>query len=169
MAFTQFDRSLLRIPNVALGISCVLFLCSIGVIFINSSKEDAKVRQAKEDLKSLNSAIEKLARDTKLVPGRLRASLCVQETETYVDSCTAGIQCTDGLFPNWKGPYIDLVPIDPWGTHYFFDPDYVCHKNVTGCEDVPDNSLVRAVVSFGPNKVEAYDDGDNVVLVICRA
>ena len=52
----------------------------------------------------------------------------------------AGLLSATGAFTNWKGPYIQAIPKDPWGSDYFFDPDYYI-----------DGTPLPAVGSFGPN------------------
>jgi len=63
----------------------------------------------------------------------------------------AGLVQTDGNYRNWAGPYIGLIPLDPWGNNYFFDTDYTV-----------DGNLRVVVGSYGPNGVglNLYDSDD---------
>ena len=149
-------------------IAIIGILSSVVLVSLNSAKHKAKVARAHAELNQLRTAIGILEIDTNLLPGKLSLSPCVQNPEIYLDRCGAGIQCTDGGFPGWSGPYMNVVPKDPWGTYYYFDPDYRCRTFVKGCEGVPDNTWLQVAVSFGPNKSENYDDGDNVVVILCR-
>lgn len=86
-----------------------------------------------------------------------------------------------GSFNTWNGPYIRNLNalMDPWGRHYWFDPHYRCHTYVSGCENLPNEQWVNAVVSAGPNGVidygplgnhgahQPYPDFDNIVRIIC--
>ena len=70
-----------------------------------------------------------------------------------------GLLSTDGNYPNWGGPYIDEIPLDPWGNPYFFDSDY----------DVPPTGGNDAVVlgSFGPNGVgQNLYDSDDIIIIL---
>lgn len=161
-------------------IAILSVVMSIGMIAYQKGIEKARVEKAKADLAQLKTAISQLEEDTNRSPGvnpgppptPLRITPCVQNPEVYLDTCDAGLRCTNGLLSNWNGPYMNPVPKDPWGTSYFFDPDYKCFKFVEGCQQIPDLNntgvWVRAIVSFGPNKLETYNDGDNVVLVLCQ-
>lgn len=114
-------------------------------------------------------AIELLYDDTGQHPAHLSPSPCVQDPERYLDLCSAGLICTDGGFPDWNGPYISIVPRDPWGNRYIFDADFRCNTGVLGCEGIPNGVTVRAIHSGGPNGsgINSYDS-DNIVLVLCR-
>ena len=70
----------------------------------------------------------------------------------------AGIRQTDGLFPNWNGPYIQILPLDPWGNNYFIDTDYMTAQG--------DKAVVG---SYGPNGLGLNDyDDDDVIYIINR-
>jgi len=149
-------------------IAIIGLVASIILVSVNSARQKARISAAQAELSQIYLAIEFLYDDTGLNPRHLSLSPCVQNPEVYLNSCAAGLECTDGGFPGWNGPYMPKVPQDPWGTYYYFDADYRCRTFVKGCEGIPDNAWVRAIVSFGPNKSENYDDGDNIVLVLCR-
>ena len=159
------------------GFTLIELLVVIAIIGILSStvlgslqgaKERARITRAQSDLHQLRIAINKLEIDTGLHPNKLKPTPCVQDPEVYLNSCAAGIQCTDGGFPNWNGPYVTSVPKDPWGTYYYFDPDYRC-TDQKGCEGIPSGTWVRAILSFGPNKTENYGPGsDDIVSVLCK-
>ena len=68
----------------------------------------------------------------------------------------AGLLTTNGSFPNWNGPYLPSIPLDPWGNNYFFDSDYLV------------NGHNRVVIgSFGPNGVgpNVYDSDDVIKII----
>ena len=63
----------------------------------------------------------------------------------------SGLVATDGNFPNWNGPYIPEIPLDPWGNRYFMDTDY----QISGVDNV-------VLGSYGPEAVcnNCYNDTD---------
>jgi hypothetical protein len=124
-------------------------------------------------MRQLYTAIEFLQNDTGEYPNHFDESPCINASannEIFLNDCAAGLECTDGNFVGWNGPYVGNVPLDPWGSNYLFDTDYTCHTNVPGCEVLADGTVVRAIVSFGPNGVgiNQYNEPDNQVFVICR-
>jgi general secretion pathway protein G len=147
-------------------IAIIGLLSSVVMASLNSAREKGKIAKVQSDLKQLQLAIEFLFDDTGLHPSKIRTSPCVQNPEVYMDSPAAGIAATDGGFPGWSGPYMSNVPIDPWGTNYYFDPDYQCGAATVGCGG--STQMARVVQSFGPNKAQNYGDGDDLVLLLCR-
>lgn len=146
-------------------ISIIGLLSSIALTSFNAARTKARTARAQADLQQLRAAVELLYSDTGLNPYKLSTSPCVQDPEGYLNTSAAGIQATDGGFPNWRGPYIASVPTDPWGTNYYFDGDYICGPTTLGCNG--SNQLVRAIQSFGPNKTQTYGNGDDIVIVLC--
>lgn len=146
-------------------IAIIGVLSSVALASLNSGREKARTAKAMADLKQFQLAIGYLYDDTGLHPNKLSLSPCVQNPEVYLNSPAAGIQSTDGGFPGWDGPYISEVSKDPWGTNYYFDPDYQCGAGTLGCSF---DGWARVIQSFGPNKAQNYGDGDDVVLVLCR-
>ncbi len=140
-------------------------LSSVVLASLSTAREKARVAKAQAELKQLQLAIELLYDDTNLHPNKLTLSPCVQNPEVYLNSPAAGIGSTDGGFPGWNGPYMN-VPLDPWGTNYYFDPDYTCGASTLGCGGIA--QTIRVIQSFGPNKAQTYGNGDDVVLVLCR-
>jgi general secretion pathway protein G len=138
----------------------VLIIGVIGAIAwpnIGKARNKARTEQAKADLEMLSSAILQLAWDTGNWPGGLDRSV-VNDAETWnLATSNAGILTASAtLFPGWRGPYMRSVPLDPWGSPYFFDPDY----RVTG-----ENHIV--VGSFGPNRVgQNYYDEDDIYILL---
>ncbi len=154
-------------------IAIIGLLASIVMVNLNAARNKAKIGKTLAELRNIRSGIEMLFDDTGQYPAHIGfASDCDPETgpEEYLDTCTAGLQCTDGGFPNWGGPYMTEVPEDAWGNSYIFDADYTCSPGIRGCEEYTagGNNNVRAIHSGGPNGsgINSYDS-DNIVLVIC--
>ncbi|MBI4224765.1 MAG: type II secretion system protein GspG [Candidatus Sungbacteria bacterium] len=149
-------------------ISIISLLASIVLASLNSARAKARIARARADLSEFRKAIALLEDDTSQSPNHNSVSTCIQDPEVYLDAPAAGIQATDGNFPNWRGPYMTTVPLDPWGNRYIFDADFFCQGDI-GCENIPNGTVLRVVHSGGPNGsgISVYD-GDNVVLVLCR-
>ena len=123
---------------------------------IRKSRLAGQQKKAEAELQLISAAVEQLAWDTGLLPRALNRVKPGSSECWNLTTADAGLMATDGDFPNWKGPYIRDIPLDPWGSRYFFDPDYRI------------NGAYKMVVgSFGPNKVgrNVYDK-DNVYVLV---
>ncbi len=152
------------------GFTIIEFLVVIGIIGLLSTmvmagtyyaKAYAKNKKTYADLATIAKAIDNLALDTGQWPGHhipyIPCSLNCDSNEIEDLSIgLAGIKDTDGLFPNWSGPYIQILPNDPWGSAYFYDSDYEI-----------DGQTKAVVGSYGPNKqgLNSYDDDDIVYII----
>ncbi|MES2006474.1 MAG: prepilin-type N-terminal cleavage/methylation domain-containing protein [Patescibacteria group bacterium] len=158
-------------------IAIIGILAGIVLGSVNSARQNAQIVAAKAELAQIGSAITILALDTGLIPSLGSSKIGVEEcvcngacdgsaNELYVDTAAAGIDSTDGNYPNWRGPYMSTIPLDPWGSPYIFDSDYTCGTQI-GCEAF-NGSIVSVVHSAGPNKsaINAYDS-DDIVRVFC--
>jgi len=129
-------------------------LSSIVLSSVNSAREKAQIGKARAEVGELRKAIALLEGDTGQWPGHKT----IEDVESGgsgnelwdLNAPVVGLVATDGSFPNWQGPYIRTVPLDPWGNPYFFDTDY--DIDLGG-----GSTWAAAVGSFGPN-----GDGQNV-------
>jgi len=139
-------------------IVCIGLLTSIAVPVYSKARNSSRIRQAEADLQIISAGILQLAYDTGLWPGRLARNSTHNPELWDLSVARAGLIATDGLFPNWQGPYVPSIPRDPWGANYFFDPDYTA------------GSRVRVVVgSFGPNgNGRNIYDSDNIFVLLDR-
>jgi len=147
-------------------IAIIGILSSVVLASLGNAREKARVAKALQDINQLRNAVELLYNDTGQYPNHHPLSPCGANAEVYMDNPAAGIQSTDGSFPSWGGPYMSQVPTDPWGTNYYFDPDYACGATTRGCGGLAGNA--RVIQSFGPDKSQTYGNGDDIVAVMCR-
>jgi len=124
-------------------------------------RDTSNLNVARSDLEMLSAAIEQLAIDTEKWPGGMPYGDRGTFPEVWdLAGPTAGLVSNDGRFTNWAGPYMKVVPHDPWGHDYFLDNDYTIGG--TG-------ATVVVVGSFGPNGVgpNLYDS-DDIYSVLLR-
>jgi len=145
--------------ELIVNIAIIAILAAIAIPAFMSFREKAKIAQAKADIRKIRTAIEQLLLDTGQWPGHQNEGKTNTSGTNEIwdlSAANAGLLKTDGLFPNWRGPYLQSVPKDPWGMNYFFDTDY----SVSGQWKV-------ALGSFGPNKCcqNTYDSDDIVIFL----
>lgn len=132
-------------------------LTSMAIISIVKVRENMRLKHAKTELEMIAAAVRQLAWDTGKWPTGLTRIDKTMEYEAWdLTKGSAGITKTDGSFNNWKGPYLSKIPIDPWGSKYFFDPDY----KINGIDCV-------VIGSLGPNRTgrNSYNE-DNLYTII---
>lgn len=149
------------ILELIVNVAIIGILAAIAIPAYITFKDKARVAQARSDLHNIRLAIEQLANDTEKWPGPQNVGVTADAEVWDLNASKAGLVATNGGFPNWKGPYTQSVPKDPWGSNYFFDPDYYT-SGVMG--QGPESAVIG---SFGPNKCcrNTYDS-DNVILVM---
>jgi len=135
-------------------ITIIGILAAIAIPQFSAYREKAKVAVATSELKEIQLVIELLACDTEKWPGPNEVGETADQEVWDLNAANAGLVATGGAFPGWNGPYIASVPKDPWGTDYFFDPDY----RIGGV-------FYAVIGSFGPNGVGPNQyDSDNVII-----
>lgn len=151
-------------------------LATISVATFSGYFDKARAAHAQAELAQINKDLIRLTLDTGLLPGAQDANICVHNNEVNLEDCEAGLYCTDGSFPNWRGPYSRVDYLDPWGNRYIFDPDTHCTfgaNNPNGCEPY-DGEIVRSILSPGPDGEYGSTSQptltyDNIVLVLCHS
>ncbi|OGF68830.1 hypothetical protein A3C73_01480 [Candidatus Giovannonibacteria bacterium RIFCSPHIGHO2_02_FULL_44_11] len=129
-------------------------LASIILVRLNLAREKAKIVRARAEVKQIRTAVVLLEGDSGEWPGHKT----LDDIETGVSNNemwdlsvqAAGIIATDGNFARWSGPYMNVMPKDPWGNDYFFDTDY-------DIDPTAGTQWAAVIGSFGPN-----GDGQNV-------
>jgi type II secretion system protein G len=137
-------------------VSIVGTLAGFAIPMYTTYKNRVKAAQALAELKDIQFAIELLASDTEKWPGPNDVGVTANQEVWDLSAANAGLVVANAGFPGWDGPYIQLVPQDPWGSDYFLDPDY----RINGTD-------FAVIGSFGPNTVgrNVYDS-DNVILFL---
>ncbi len=151
--------------EILITISIIGILSSIVLTNLTDSRERAKIAKAQLELRGIRNAVLLLSSDTQLWPGGLALDLvgCGASNNEIGDLSTdeAGIVGNDGTFdPNWNGPYMESIPVDPWGRNYFFDTDY----------QIEDTSWTAVLGSLGPNGGAINDyDSDNIITILASS
>lgn len=150
-------RSAFTLIEIMVVVGVLAVIAAIAMPNLTRARENAKIRRATADLEMISAALLKMGWDTGKFPYGI-ARNTIGDAETWdLESSVGGLIVSNAvLFPDWQGPYMDYVPLDPWGSKYFFDPDY----RVGG--------VFRSVVgSFGPNKEgrNVYD-ADNIYIIM---
>ena len=110
--------------ELLVNIAIIGILTAISVSTYMTYKQHAYITRAKADLKNIHLAIEALAVDTEKWPGPNTIGQTANQEIWDLTSDDAGLLSATTAFANWKGPYVQTMPQDPWGNNYFFDPDY---------------------------------------------
>lgn len=137
--------------EVMIAVSIVSMLAASSYPSYQQFREDSQIKEAETDLGVISAAILELAWDTGEFPRGIRRNI-IGDWETWdLSSSYSGLLTNDGRFNDWQGPYLREIPLDPWGSPYFFDPDYRI-----------DGVICSVVGSFGPNGSgrNRYDDDD---------
>jgi len=142
--------------EILVVIGAIGILVGIAIPAYNGYREKADIAAAMHDLKRIETAIIALATDTGEWPKHQNIGEINNggSNEIYdLSAATIGLLIDDAgtSYPNWNGPYIPAVPLDPWGHNYFLDTDY----RIGGVDNV-------VLGSYGPEAVcnNCYNDTD---------
>ncbi|PIS04616.1 MAG: hypothetical protein COT81_05470 [Candidatus Buchananbacteria bacterium CG10_big_fil_rev_8_21_14_0_10_42_9] len=145
-------------------IAIIGLLATIAIVATNIARRKAMVTRAQAEVRQIVTAIALLENDSGEWPGHKT----IEDVESGgsgneiwdLNVDLAGIAGTDGNFSGWDGPYMNSVPLDPWGNNYFFDTDYDIDPGAG-------QKWAAVVGSFGPNGVgQNVYDSDNIFLVL---
>ena len=144
--------------EILVVIGAIGILLGIAIPAYYGYREKSMTARVMEELKMIETGIIALGTDTGKWPGLEDIGVEGSTEIEDLNSPEAGITNNDDDdFSNWNGPYLQEVPRDPWGTHYFFDPDYEIPKG--------NPNQVPVIGSYGPNGEGKNDyDSDDVIL-----
>ncbi|MFO7870733.1 MAG: prepilin-type N-terminal cleavage/methylation domain-containing protein [Kiritimatiellia bacterium] len=148
--------------EVMIAMAIFGLLLAMALPKFSKARETARIEKAQGDLELIAAAAKQLAWDTGKWPGG--QSRTDRDQEIWdLSTSSAGILSRDSGFDEdrWKGPYLDELPDDPWGSKYFFDPDY----NRGGTNYIVVGSRGPNGTGPGPGSVANYDSDDIIVLV----
>ncbi len=150
-------------------IAIIGLLSTFAVVALASAQQSARIAKARSDIDAIATAIQMLGQDTGEWPLHQAVDAtcpgCADNEACGGGDCGArtissgitGLTQNDGVTPytNWRGPYMAVIPLDPWGSEYFLDTDY----DVDPAAPVVWGAVVG---SFGPDKdaLNEYDDND---------
>ena len=152
-----FNRNGYTLLEIMIVTMIIGVLTTIATTSIMKVRGNMRLKRAETELEMIAAAVRQLAWDTGEWPNKWeRTDKDKEEEEWDLTLPKVGLLATDGSFDNWKGPYLAAIPDDPWGSPYFFDPDY----RTNGIDCV-------VVGSLGPNRSgrNRYSE-DNLFVVI---
>lgn len=147
------DRGGFTLLELIVNVAIVATLSAIAIPAYISFRDKAKIAQSKSDLRNIQLAIEQLANDTNKWPGPIDVGQTSGKQVWDLNSDDAGLVQGSKKFTNWRGPYMQSVPKDPWGSDYFFDGNYTIG-----------GTKYAVIGSFGPNKCcQNSSDSDDII------
>jgi len=155
-------------------IAIIGILASATLSALTVARDKAKIAKAKSELRTIYNAMLLLESDTGQSPGGFDATDCrgapnphTEGNGLYISSEHAGLVTHNAAkFPDWDGPYLPNIPLDPWGQEYMFDAYYNCTGGDHNCSG---GFTYTVIHSGGPNGsgLNSYDTC-NITLVICN-
>lgn len=156
---------------IAIGIMGLLF--TIIMVSMQRARQSAKITKAMMEVGQIFKGISLLEMDSEQWPGHKMPyqvdsgasgnEICPDGCAYGLSDCQSGLACNDTInpYPYWNGPYMKVIPKDPWGNEYFFDTDY----------DIdPGAGQEWAVVvgSYGPDGIgnNQYNSDDILYIIV---
>lgn len=159
----RFERGFTLIELLVV-IAIIGILSSTVLASLNSARQKSRMAAAQAEIDQIRKAALLLESDTLEWPGHktvddIESGVSGNEIWDLNDP-SAGLVATDGAFPGWNGPYIQQIPLDPWGNPYFFDTDYDIDPGAG-------QTWGAVIGSFGPNgQGQNLYDSDDIYAVV---
>jgi len=157
------NRKGFTLVELMIVIVIVGILSAMAMVRYRSARERVQIAEAKLWVNRIAKAVETMGAETGEWPGHQPAGyVCYWGKNEVWDLSKpkAGLTRNDDKdpYPSWMGPYIENIPLDPWGNKYFLDTDYYLNDK---------HKYVAVVGSFGPNgKGKNYYDEDNIYVIL---
>lgn len=156
--------------EVLVVIAIIGLLATLTTVAVNRAREKAKIAKAQHDIDAIYTAIGQLMVDSNEWPGHQTPESVNTGSSNEVwdlNATQAGLVATDGLYTDWRGPYMLVINPDPWGNNYFLDTDYSVNSSLDPCDGGGGCHDVVAVGSFGPNGQGQNDyDSDDIIKIV---
>jgi len=158
-------------------IAIIGLLAGIVLVSLGGAREEARRGKARSEIHAIRTALLRLEIDTNewpdhQPPWEVCDVGCPGTNETWdLNTEEAGLTQDDSGSPysGWKGPYLEAVPLDPWGNDYFLDTDYEIQTNGDPCDGAGGCIKAVAIGSFGPDGVGQNDyNADDIILELVR-
>ena len=187
----KINKKGFTLVELLVAISIIGVLASLSVISVVSARKKARVTIALNDIAQIRKSIEMIGNDTGYWPNHQPINIvctdiaggCPDENEicgpdeggticsTSIADDSSGIINDDGVTPfsGWSGPYMNKIPLDPWGHEYFFDTDYLVTIDNEPCDGGGSCINAVAVGSYGPNgDGKNLYDSEDIIMVLIR-
>ncbi|OGF27285.1 hypothetical protein A2331_00890 [Candidatus Falkowbacteria bacterium RIFOXYB2_FULL_34_18] len=181
MKFIKLQKGF-SLVELLVTIAIIGLLTTMAVVGVRVAQTKSKIAKAEHEVDTIFRAMGVMANDTGYWPGLQpfevvctdRPGGCPAGNEICSDGCAyglsdprAGLEATDGNFPNWSGPYMAQVPLDSWGNEYFFDTDYSVNASNEPCNGGGGCHNVVVVGSYGPDGVgDGQYNSDDIIKII---
>jgi len=137
------NKSGWTLVEIAIVVAIIGVVLSLSVPNVVGIVNRSRVKAAESDLQIIAAAITQLMRDTgKLPGGQPLGTPGSPEYPINDPRCGLATNYNNIFGTRWKGPYLDRIPLDPWSTQYWYDPDY----------NGSPQGVITVVVSLGPNR-----------------
>lgn len=171
MSKKKFSRGF-TLVEILVVMAVVAILAGVILRGVLGSTDKAKSGRAKSEIGQISNIIQQIEVDTGCWPKAPAELVCKtpylveegaidNEIWDLNDLAVGVVGDSDGAFPNWQGPYMQVVHNDPWGNPYFFDTDY-------DIDPTAGENWAAVLGSFGSNGVQDENDpnSDDVIKIL---